>query len=119
MARKFTAVPPTIWSAKRDGEERVHEGQQPAGQRRDQDAEEPRVELVGSEHAEERTGKHHPLEADVHDAAAFGEHAADRAEGERGREDQHRGDERGAEDDVQVGGARVRGQDSERRPEHA
>jgi len=36
------------------------------------------AELVRTEHGEKCAGQHHPLEADVHDPAAFGEHAADR-----------------------------------------
>jgi len=43
----------------------------------------PRAELVGAEAGEERTGEHHPLEADVHDAAPLGDEAADRCIGER------------------------------------
>ena len=50
---------------------------------------------------EEGPREHHPLEADVHDARALGEDAADGGEGERRREAQHRRDQPRAEDRVQ------------------
>ena len=64
------------------------------------EAELPRVELVRAEDPEEAAGQHHPLEADVHDAAALGEHAADRREGERRREDEHVVDQHAPVDDA-------------------
>ena len=81
-ARKLIAVPPTIWSARRlDREERVEERQQrrrPASRSR---ARPPSSRSCPRPRSPKKAaGQHHPLEADVHDAAALGEHAADRGE---------------------------------------
>ena len=57
---------------------------------------------------EERARQHHPLEADVHDAAPLAEDAADGRERERGREAEHRrGQGRPDDDHVQVRDARA------------
>ena len=56
--------------------------------------EQPGAGQVGAEDAEEGAHQHHPLEADVDDAAALGHDAAQRREGERRGEAQHRGDQR-------------------------
>ena len=61
-------------------------------------------------------GEHHPLEADVHDAAPLGEDAAHRREGERRREAEHRGDQRRPDDDLlEIADARAGGEVAERR----
>ncbi len=113
-ARKLTATPDTIWSARRWIEKiGVHERQQTAGEHRGEEADHPAPALVGAVDAKEGAHQHHPLEADVHDAAALGEHAADAGEDERRREDEHRRDQIGAEDDVQVLGARLDREEAE------
>ena len=55
--------------AQMDREEGVDEREASSRQRRTQEPERPRVQLVGAEDAEEGAREHHPLEADVHDAA--------------------------------------------------
>src|SRR5579862_477316 len=80
----------------------MEEREQPAGEHRDREASHPRAGLVSGIDAPERPHQHHPFEADVDDPASLRDHAADRAEGERRREDEHRGDQRRAEDDLQV-----------------
>src|SRR5262249_9995100 len=82
-------------------------------------AADPAAGLVGAVDPKEGAHQHHPLEADVDDAAALGEDAADAGEDERRREDEHAGDQAGVEDVVEVVGARARGEDPERDPEHA
>ena len=94
-----------------DGEERVDEGEEAAGEHRAQQAEHPRAGLVRGQDPEEGSGQHHPLEADVDDAGALGEQAADGREDERRRKAEHRGEERRPDEDrVQVPDARLRRQ---------
>ena len=103
-----------------DREERVDERERSARERRAEEAERPRVELVGAEDPEERAREHHPLEADVHDAAALGEDAAHRGEGERRRVAEHRRRQRRPDDHlVEVALARAGGEVAEADPEHA
>ena len=83
-----------------DRPDRVHERHGAPASDRDQQPEHPRVELVGAHDPEERAHQHHPLEADVHDAGALREHAAERREDERRREAEHRGEERRPDDDA-------------------
>ena len=90
----------------------------PAGDHGDDEPHRPGAELVRAEHGEERAHQHHPLEADVHDAAALGEHAADRGERERRRADERRGEQRAPDDDLlEVVRARARGDDAEEDPD--
>ena len=80
-ASRFSAVPETIWSArKRDREQRVQRGEDRARGDRDHDAQEPRAGDVRAPGAEERADQHHALERDVDDAGALGEQPAERAE---------------------------------------
>ena len=120
-ARKLIAVPADdLVGPQVDGEEGVHECERRAGERGAEQPERPGVELVGAEDPEERAREHHPLEADVHDAAALGEDPADRRERERRREAEHRRDQRRPDDDLlEVADARPRGEEAERDPEHA
>ena len=95
--------------AQLDREEGVHEGQRAARDHAHEQAEEPRVEEVGAEDPEERPRQHHALEADVHDPAALGDDAAQRAEDQRCGIAQRGGDERRPGDDVlEVAHARLR-----------
>ena len=101
-----------------DCEERMDERQRAAGCHRDQEPSLPRAGLVRSQRTEEGAHQHHPLQADVHHAAAFGEHAPDRGESQRSGPPKRRGDERSPEDDdVEVREARSRCEDSARDPE--
>ena len=116
-ARKLIAVPlDDLVGAQVDREERVDERQQPAGDHRREQPDDPGAALVGAVDAEERAHQHHPLEADVHDAAALGEHAADAGEDERRREDEHRGDQRRGRPLFRLLGARLRREDAEADP---
>src|SRR5581483_1634801 len=105
--------------AQMDREDRVDECHQAARERRDREPADPGAGLVGTVDAPERTHEHHPLEADVHDAAPLGEEAADAGEDQRRREDEGPGDETSVEDVVQVRLARVGREDPERDSEHA
>ena len=98
-ARKLTAVPPTIWSARRwiAKTRRKARANRPTRHRRP-GTRPPTTALVGAVDAPEGAHQHHPLETDVHDAAALGEHAAERAEDERRRERERLRDQRGVED---------------------
>ena len=118
-ARKLIAVPPTIWSARSWMAKKAWtSASSAAGGHRDQEAEVPVAGLVGAPDAEEGARQHHPLEADVHDAAPLGEHAAERRERERRGVAQRRGDQRRPDDDVrEVGAARARCEEPERDPE--
>ena len=120
-ARKLIAVPADdLVGPQVDGEERVDEREGGAGERGAEEAERPGVELVGAEDAEERARQHHPLETDVHDAAALAEDAAHRGEGERRREAEHRRDQRRPDDDLlEMADARAGGEDAEADAEHA
>ena len=92
-----------------DREERVDQRQRAARDHPQQEPREPATEHVGAVDAEERAHQHHALEADVHDARALGDHAAQRAEHQRRREPQHRGGQRGPDDDpLEVRLARLR-----------
>ena len=120
-ARKLIAVPPTIWSARRWIAKKAwmsaNAPPESAAQRR---PERPGVELVGAEDPEERAREHHPLEADVHDAAALGEDPAHRRERERRRVAEHRRGQRRPDDHlVEVADARAGREVAEPDPEHA
>ena len=94
-------MPPTIWSARRWIESTACSSAiSPPERIADEQAEPPRVELVGGEDGEEGAHQHHPLEADVDDAGALAEHPAERAEDERRRVAEHRGEQRRPDDDV-------------------
>ena len=83
--RKLTAVP-EIWSARRwIAKNAWMSASSRAGEHRDEEPDHPRAGLLGDEDAAEGAHEHHPLEADVDDAGALGEHAADRRERERRR----------------------------------
>ena len=66
-----------------DREERVQQGERAAREHGDGEAPDPRPEQVGAVDPEERAHQHHPLEADVDDAAALGHHAPERREEQR------------------------------------
>ena len=87
-------MPLRIWSARRWIETTawISASTPPAIARQDH-APHPGAQLVGPEDPEERAHQEHALEADVHHAAALGEHAADGGEDERGRVAQRGGDE--------------------------
>ena len=81
-----------------DREDRMHEREQRSRKEADEDASDPGAGLVRAVGAEVGAHEHHSFQADVHDAAALGEHAADRGEGQRrrvpeGGRDQGRPDE--------------------------
>ena len=100
-------------SAEMDGEEGVDEREQRAGEDADGQAADPAVGLVRAPGAEEGAHQHHPLEADVHHAAALGEHPAERGEEQRRREDERQRDERRPRDDGgEVVGVRPRDEDA-------
>ena len=117
-ARKFTAVPPTIWSARRWIAKKAYtSASRPPASIAEQEADDPAPALVGAVDAPERAHQHHPLETDVHDAASLGEHAADAREDERRREDEHRRDQSGVEDRL-GSGARPGCEDTEPDADH-
>ena len=100
-ARKLIANPPTIWSARRwMAKNAWTRAKSAAGERRREQPEHPRAQLVGGQDPEEGAAEQHPLEADVHDAAPLGEDAADGGERERRGVAQHRGEERRPDDDL-------------------
>ena len=101
-ARKLIAMPLTIWSARRWIDEEGVERAPAAPPARIATSEAERStspSLSAARIAEERAHQHHPLEADVHDAGALREHAAERGEDERRRVAEHRGEERRPDDD--------------------
>ena len=103
-----------------DRDERVDQRHQAAGDDSAQDPEEPVAQLVRTEHCEERACEHHPLEPDVHDAAALREHAAECGIRQRRCEDEHRREERRPRDDVvEVPGACLRREDAQSDSEDA
>ena len=120
-ARKLIAVPPTIWSARRVIEKNACTSPRAAPESRPMtipschDA-----RHVRAPDREERAHQHHPLEADVHDARALGEEAAERREDQRRREPQRRREERAPDDDgVEILHARSRREEADdeaRRP---
>ena len=113
-------MPLTIWSARRwIAKNACTSASRPPASIAASEPDDPAPALVGAVDAEEGAHQHHPLEADVHDAAALGEHAADAGEDERRREDEHRRDQVGAEDDVQVLGAGLDREDAEADPGEA
>src|SRR5262249_39957637 len=85
-----------------DREKRVDQGEQAACSRGYQEPDAPAASLVGPVEAPEGTHQHHPLEADVHDAAALGEDPADRGEHEGCRETERLCDQRRVEDRIEV-----------------
>ena len=96
-ARKLTAVPRR--SGRRGSGSRrsrrsnaVQRRRRPSRSARPQRPSEPVV--AAPQMPKKRAHQHHPLERDVHDAAALGEHAAERAEGERRRVAQRRREQR-------------------------
>ena len=91
-ARKMTAVPLTIWSARRWMEKNgVHEREQAARHHGDQRARRTTIpSLSAPQNPEEGAHQHHALEADVHDAAPLREDAAERREDQRRRERERR-----------------------------
>ena len=101
-ARKLTAKPLTIWSARRwMREDGVDQRQEPAEEHRHQEPDDPAAAPDRPPDAEEGPGQHHPLEPDVHDAGALGEDAAHRGERERRREAERRGEHPRGEDAVE------------------
>ena len=72
----------------------VDQRERSTGGHPDEQAHDPAAALVGAPDAPERTHQHHPLEADVDDPAALGEHPADRAEDERRRKRECLGEQR-------------------------
>jgi hypothetical protein len=103
-----------------DREERMDERERTPACHRDHDAQRPRVRLVGAPETEEGTHQHHPLEPDVHDAAALGEHPADRRKRQRRRVAERRGEEGAPDDDgVEVRHARPRSEQAESDPQQA
>ncbi len=106
--------------AQMDREERVDEREASSRKRGAEKPERPRVQLVGTEDAEEGAREHHPLEADVHDATSLREETAHRGESERGRVAEHRRRERRPDDDlVEVADARSRREVAEHDSEDA
>ena len=89
-----------------DGEEGVHERDEPTGGRAHEEARYPGAALVRAVDAPEGAHQHHPLEPDVHDAAALREQAAQRRERERGRPAERRGDQRRPDEDHREARAR-------------
>jgi len=106
------------FGAEVDREERMHECEQPAGEHCCQDSHDPASALVCAVHAPEGAHQHHPLEADVDDAASLREHPADSGKHEGRREDEHRCDQIGPEHLVQVLGARLDREVAEPDPGH-
>ncbi len=101
--------------AQGDREERVDQGQQHAGDHPDQQADDPRAGHLGAPQPPERAHQHHALEPDVDDAAALGEQAAERGEQQRRGVAQHRRQQRRPDEDaLEVGLARLGGDDAER-----
>src|SRR3954468_209613 len=94
--------------AQRDREHRMDEREEATGDHRDDQADGPRATEIRPEDPEVRAHEHHALDADVHDAAALGDQAAERAPEQRRGEPQHRRDQRRPRDDVlEVAGARL------------
>ena len=85
-ASRFTAVPETIWSARRrDGEHGVDErrARRPPPSR--SRARRPTSDVTSAPQAPKKApAQHHPLEPDVDHARALGDHAAERGEGRAG-----------------------------------
>ena len=109
-------MPLRIWSARSWIETTAWmPASEPAGDRGEHHARDPGAELVRAEDAEERAHQQHALEADVHHAAALGEHAAEGGEDQRRGVAEHRGGERRPDDDrLEVGDARLGGHRAER-----
>jgi hypothetical protein len=100
-----------------DREERVDQCEQAAGRSGDQEPDHPASALVRAVEAPEGTHQHHPLEADVHDAAALGEDPADRGEDEGCRKAERLCDQRRVEDRIEVAHGRPGGENAEPDPE--
>ena len=116
-ASRFSAVPETIWSARKViANSACTRREHAAGDHADDQAEEPRAGDVRAPGAEERAHQHHALERDVDDARALGEEAAERAEGQRRGVAQRRGQQRAPDDDLlEVADARLRRREPPRR----
>ncbi len=98
---------------------RMYEREESPANMRGENADEPAAPLVGSVDPPEGAHQHHPLEADVHDAAPLGNHSAERAERQRRREDEHLRDQSRRRTPREVAGARPRREEPECDPEHA